>query len=134
VDLHHLPEGTHSLAPRPDSLVRLTFHLNRPRPPPPRNRTRHFENEDENDDGKELQNWSAWQDSPFSKARDVGMNSLCLLAVIEILDLSELDCGEHPTQQARDPIIGGIRSCEKFRLELRSAIGSGRRAVCCECG
>ena len=25
VDLHHLPEGTHSLAPRPGSLVRLTF-------------------------------------------------------------------------------------------------------------
>ena len=25
VDLHHLPEGTHSLAPRPGSLVRLAF-------------------------------------------------------------------------------------------------------------
>jgi hypothetical protein len=25
VDSHHLPEGTHSLAPRPGSLVRLTF-------------------------------------------------------------------------------------------------------------
>src|SRR5437667_68483 len=25
VDLHHLPEGTHSLAPRPGTLVRLTF-------------------------------------------------------------------------------------------------------------
>src|SRR6266487_5046969 len=25
VDLHHLPEGTHSLAPRPGPLVRLTF-------------------------------------------------------------------------------------------------------------
>src|SRR5438876_3558790 len=33
VDLHHLPDGTHSLAPRPGSLVRLTF-----------------------------QNWSAWGD------------------------------------------------------------------------
>src|SRR6266496_1810547 len=27
VDLHHLPEGTHSLAPRPGSLVRLTFQI-----------------------------------------------------------------------------------------------------------
>ena len=26
VDLHHLPEGTHSLAPRPGPLARLTFH------------------------------------------------------------------------------------------------------------
>ena len=26
VDLRHLPEGTHSLAPRPGSLVRLAFH------------------------------------------------------------------------------------------------------------
>ena len=25
MDLHHLPEGTHSLAPRPGSLVRWTF-------------------------------------------------------------------------------------------------------------
>ena len=25
MDLHHLPEGTHSLAPRPGPLVRLTF-------------------------------------------------------------------------------------------------------------
>ena len=25
MDLRHLPEGTHSLAPRPGSLVRLTF-------------------------------------------------------------------------------------------------------------
>ena len=25
VDLHHLPEGTHSLAPRPGSLARLAF-------------------------------------------------------------------------------------------------------------
>ena len=25
VDLRHLPEGTHSLAPRPGSLVRLAF-------------------------------------------------------------------------------------------------------------
>ena len=33
VDLHHLPEGTHSLAPSPGPLVRLTF-----------------------------QNWSAWGD------------------------------------------------------------------------
>src|SRR5438876_10185064 len=27
VDLHHLPEGTHSLAPRPGSLVRLTSQI-----------------------------------------------------------------------------------------------------------
>src|ERR1035438_8901459 len=27
VDSHHLPEGTHSLAPRPGSLVRLTFQI-----------------------------------------------------------------------------------------------------------
>ena len=27
VDLRHLPEGTHSLAPRPGSLVRLTFQI-----------------------------------------------------------------------------------------------------------
>src|SRR5438093_12432449 len=27
VDLHHLPEGTHSLAPRPGSLARLTFQI-----------------------------------------------------------------------------------------------------------
>src|SRR5437867_723133 len=27
VDLHHLPGGTHSLAPRPGSLVRLTFQI-----------------------------------------------------------------------------------------------------------
>ena len=27
MDLHHLPEGTHSLAPRPVSLVRLTFQI-----------------------------------------------------------------------------------------------------------
>ena len=27
MDLHHLPEGTHSLAPRPGSLVRLTFQI-----------------------------------------------------------------------------------------------------------
>ena len=26
MDLHHLPAGTHSLAPRPGSLVRWTFH------------------------------------------------------------------------------------------------------------
>jgi ADP-heptose:LPS heptosyltransferase len=54
VDSHHLPEGTHSLAPRPGSLGRLTFHGNRPRPPPrSRNRNRQFEDEDENDDEKE---------------------------------------------------------------------------------
>ena len=29
VDSHHLPEGTHSLAPRPGSLVRLTFQMAR---------------------------------------------------------------------------------------------------------
>src|SRR5438094_6942510 len=34
VDLHHLPEGTHSLAPKPGSLVRLTFQNG------PRGRTR----------------------------------------------------------------------------------------------
>ena len=51
VDLHHLPEGTHSLAPRPGSLVRLHSKLNRPRPPDrSRNRKRELENEDENDD------------------------------------------------------------------------------------
>src|SRR5260370_39282364 len=27
VDLHHLPEGTHSLAPRPGSLDRWTFQI-----------------------------------------------------------------------------------------------------------
>src|SRR5436190_7984653 len=27
VDLHHLPGGTHSLAPRPGPLVRLTFQI-----------------------------------------------------------------------------------------------------------
>ncbi len=26
MDLRHLPEGTHSLAPRPGSLARLAFH------------------------------------------------------------------------------------------------------------
>ena len=31
VDLHHLPAGTHSLAPRPGSLVRLTFQIGRRR-------------------------------------------------------------------------------------------------------
>src|SRR5947209_3854661 len=29
VDLRHLPEGTHSLAPRPGSLARLTFQIGR---------------------------------------------------------------------------------------------------------
>ena len=27
VDLHHLPEGTHSFAPKPGSLDRLTFQI-----------------------------------------------------------------------------------------------------------
>ena len=55
VDSHHLPEGTHSLAPRPGSLGRLTFHEIRPRPPPrSRNRNQGFEDEDENDDEKDL--------------------------------------------------------------------------------
>ena len=27
MDSHHLPKGTHSLAPRPGSLVRLTFQI-----------------------------------------------------------------------------------------------------------
>lgn len=27
VDLHHLPGGTHSLAPRPGTLDRLTFQM-----------------------------------------------------------------------------------------------------------
>ena len=40
MDLHHLPEGTHSLAPRPGSLVRLTF-----------------------------QKWSAWQDLHLQPSR-----------------------------------------------------------------
>src|SRR5881409_724703 len=30
VDLHHLPGGTHSLAPRPGSLVRLAFQSGLP--------------------------------------------------------------------------------------------------------
>ena len=48
MDLHHLPEGTHSLAPRPGSLARLTF-----------------------------QKWSAWQDlhlQPFRFERDASAN------------------------------------------------------------
>ena len=40
MDLRHLPEGTHSLAPRPGSLVRLAF-----------------------------QKWSAWQDSHLQPSR-----------------------------------------------------------------
>jgi hypothetical protein len=51
VGLRHLPEGTHSLAPRPGSLVRLTFRESRPRLPP-RNR---IANEDEDDDEKDLE-------------------------------------------------------------------------------
>ena len=30
MDLHHLPEGTHSLAPRPGTPVRLTFQIGLP--------------------------------------------------------------------------------------------------------
>src|SRR5437867_9679890 len=48
VDLRHLPEGTHSLAPRPGSLARLAF-----------------------------QKWSAWQAShlqPFRLERNVSSN------------------------------------------------------------
>ena len=55
VDSHHLPEGTHSLAPRPDSLGRLTFHGNRPRPPP-RSRNRKQKFEDENEDEEDRRN------------------------------------------------------------------------------
>jgi hypothetical protein len=38
VDLHHLPEGTRSLAPRPGSLVRLIFQIG----PRGRSRTRNL--------------------------------------------------------------------------------------------
>ena len=44
VDSHHLPEGTHSLAPRPGSLDRLTFQIG----PPSRS--------------TESGGWSAWGD------------------------------------------------------------------------
>ncbi len=51
VDLHHLPEGTHSLAPRPGSLVRLTFQSGLP--------SRSAEHE----------GWSAWQDLHLQPSR-----------------------------------------------------------------
>ena len=50
MDLRHLPVGTHSLAPKPGSLVRLAFLSDRPRPPPrARNPKLRIEDEDEND-------------------------------------------------------------------------------------
>src|SRR4029079_10873899 len=49
VDLHHLPEGTHSLAPRPGSLVRWTF-----------------------------QNWSAWGDFPIQGCSILSRTGLLL--------------------------------------------------------
>ena len=52
MDLHHLPEGTHSLAPRPGSLVRLTFQTGVPR----RSSTR-------------LGNWRIRQDSHLQTLR-----------------------------------------------------------------
>ena len=66
VDLHHLPIGTHSLAPRPGSLGWLTFHVNRSRP----TRFRSIcedEGEDEGED--EDRNWSAWQGSHLQPFR-----------------------------------------------------------------
>src|ERR1017187_590465 len=78
VDLRHLPEGTHSLAPRPGSLVRWTFQKNGAgvrgvelvvKPPaslsPDRNHLRPIPIQ---------ANWSAWQDShlqPFRLERNV---------------------------------------------------------------
>ena len=65
MDLHHLPKGTHSLAPRPGSLVRLTFQNGAGvrggelvvKPPaslsPDRNHLRSIPIQ---------ANWSAWQD------------------------------------------------------------------------
>lgn len=70
MDLHHLPEGTHSLAPRPGALDRWTFHFNRPRP---RNRKWEFGDDNEYDDEEDFQNWSAWQDlhlQPFRFERN----------------------------------------------------------------
>src|SRR5438876_6091644 len=55
VDSHHLPEGTHSLAPRPGTLVRLTFQNGLPRR------------------SSESEGWSAWQDlhlQPFRLERN----------------------------------------------------------------
>ena len=73
MDSHHMPEGTHSLAPRPGSLDRLTFHENRPRPPPRSRYRKKFEDEHENDDEEDSVNWSAWQDlhlQPFRFERN----------------------------------------------------------------
>jgi hypothetical protein len=85
VDSHHLPEGTHSLAPRPGSLVWLTFHLNHPRPPP-RSRNRKSEirgrGRERRREGTKMacraearqsEGWSAWQDlhlQPFRLERN----------------------------------------------------------------
>ena len=44
VDLHHLPEGTHSIAPRPGALDRWTFQIGLP------------------SRSSESEGWSAWQD------------------------------------------------------------------------
>ena len=55
MDLHHLPEGMHSLAPRPGSLDRLTFQIGLP------------------SRSSESEGWSAWQDShlqPFRLERN----------------------------------------------------------------
>ena len=65
MDLHHLPGGTHSLAPRPGSLVRLTFHsvvlllvL-----------VIEGEDEDENEDEEDSPKWCPWQDSHLHDRR-----------------------------------------------------------------
>ena len=53
--MHHLPEGTHSLAPRPGALGRLTFQIGLP------------------SRSSESEGWSAWQDShlqPFRVERN----------------------------------------------------------------
>ena len=55
VDLHHLPEGTHSLAPRPGALDRWTFQIGSP------------------SRSSESEGWSAWQDlhlQPFRFERN----------------------------------------------------------------
>ena len=55
VDSHHLPEGTHSLAPRPGSLGRLTFQNGLP------------------SRSSKREGWSAWQDlhlQPFRLERN----------------------------------------------------------------
>jgi hypothetical protein len=62
VDLHHLPGGTHSLAPRPGSLVRLAFQKWPAEP-------KFGERSSACHAVASCEGWSAWQDSHLQPSR-----------------------------------------------------------------